>query len=85
MVAACRAMADLDCIERVPEIDVPVLVLAGAQDASTPPSMKPTFEACKFGEHRELNPGTHLMAMEQAEEVAKEFVAFRQRVDAKHK
>ncbi len=83
--AAWRAMADLDCIDRMGEIQVPVQVLAGVQDASTPPPMmKRTFEACKHGEYRELNPGTHMMAMEQAGAVAVEFAAFRERVDKAH-
>jgi len=47
--------------------------------------MKLTFEACTYGEYRELNPGTHMMAIEQAEEVAKEFVGFRQKFDTKYK
>jgi 3-oxoadipate enol-lactonase len=55
-----------------------VLVLTGAQDESTPPSMiRSTFEACKYGDYRELYPGTHMMVIEQADEVAKEYVAFR--------
>jgi hypothetical protein len=43
-------MSVINCVERLPEL---ALVLAGAQYASTPPLiMKPTFDACKIGEHR---------------------------------
>jgi 3-oxoadipate enol-lactonase len=84
--AAWRAMAALDCIERLGEIDVPILCLCGQEDASTPPElMKPTFEACKHGEYRELDPGTHMMVMEQAEAAAAELAAFRKRIDEAQK
>jgi 3-oxoadipate enol-lactonase len=43
--------------------------------------MRPTFEACKRGEYRELDPGTHMMVMEQAEAAAVELAAFRKRAD----
>ncbi|KFZ15701.1 hypothetical protein V502_05444 [Pseudogymnoascus sp. VKM F-4520 (FW-2644)] len=82
--AAWRAMAGLDCVSRLGEIQVPVLVLAGTQDLSaTPAIMKPTFEGCKYGEYKELNPGTHMLVMEQAEAASAELVAFRKRVDSK--
>ncbi|KAN0089245.1 alpha/beta-hydrolase [Hyaloscypha variabilis] len=81
--AAWRAMAALDCADRLPEIQVPVLVLAGTQDLSaTPAIMKPTAEGCKYGEYRELNPGTHMMVMEQPEAASDELLAFRTRVNA---
>ena len=78
---AWRAMASLDCADRLSEIQVPVLVLAGTQDLSaTPAIMKPTAEGCKYGEYRELNPGTHMMVMEQAAAASEELLAFRARV-----
>ena len=82
--AAWRAMAALDCLDRLGEIQVPVLVLAGTQDLSaTPEVMKPTYERCKYGEYKELNPGTHMMVMEQAEAASVELIGFRTRVNAK--
>ena len=78
--AAWRAMAALDCAGRLAEIQVPVLVLAGTQDLSaTPAIMKPTAEGCKLGEYRELNPGTHMLVMEQAAAASDELLAFRAR------
>lgn len=81
--AAWRAMARLDCLHLIPEIEVPMLVLAGTQDlSSTPERMKPIHEAAKNSSYVELNPGTHMMAMEQPEAVAKALKDFRVRVDA---
>jgi len=80
--AAWRAMADLDCENRLYEIKVPVLVLAGTQDTSTPPAlMKRTFERCNHGEYREVSRGMHLFVMENHEAAATELLAFRSRVD----
>ena len=82
--AAWRAMAALDCLDRLGEIQVPVLVLAGTQDLSaTPAVMKPTYERCKYGEYKELNPGTHMMVMEQAEATSAALTEFRTRVNSK--
>jgi len=82
--AAWRAMADLDVLDRLGEITAPVLVLAGKQDASTPPEMmKMTLETCKTAEYAEIDPGTHMMAMEQPGAVGRELLAFRKRCDAK--
>ncbi|KAF9885362.1 Rho GTPase [Aspergillus nanangensis] len=74
-------MAALDCLHRIPEIKVPILVLAGKQDASsTPERMKPIHEASNNSTYVELDPGTHMMAMEQPELVADALVAFRKHV-----
>lgn len=82
--SAWRAMADLDTIDRLSEIDVPVLVLCGAQDLSTPPAvMKPHFSGLKHGEYVELNPGTHMLIMEQSRAATEELAAFRKRVDSR--
>ena len=81
--AAWRAMARLDCLHRIPEIDVPILVLAGKQDlSSTPERMKPIHEAARHGSYVELDPGTHMMAMEQPVAVANALLAFRKQVEA---
>ncbi len=82
--AAWKAMAKLDCLHRIHEIECPILVLAGAKDLSSAPErMKPIFEHAKDGEYVELPNGTHMMAMEMPEQVAEALLAFRQRVDAK--
>jgi 3-oxoadipate enol-lactonase len=80
--AAWRTMASLNCLDRLGDIKVPVLVLASTQDTSTPPkTMKRTCEGCKFGEYRELDHGMHLFVMENAEVASAELLAFRGRVD----
>ncbi|KAI5460765.1 Alpha/Beta hydrolase protein [Mariannaea sp. PMI_226] len=80
--AAWRAMAALNCLSRIPEIDVPILVLAGTQDQSALPEyMIPIHEAAKRSMYVELNPGTHMMVMEQPEGVATALLNFRQQVD----
>ena len=80
--AAWRTMATIDCLNRLGEVDVPVLVMAGSQDTSTPPvTMKRTCAACMFGEYKELGRGMHLFVMENAEAASAELLAFRNRVD----
>lgn len=80
--AAWRAMAKLDCEARLGEINVPIIVLAGTQDMSTPPAvMKRTCEGCKLGEYKELDHGMHLFVLYNAEAAAAELIAFRDRVD----
>ncbi|KAL2788218.1 Alpha/Beta hydrolase protein [Aspergillus keveii] len=82
--AAWRAMAALDCLHRIPEISVPILVLAGKQDASaTPEHMKPIYQESPNGTYVELDPGTHMMVMEQPEAVANALLNFRKVVDEK--
>ena len=39
LVAACRALAELDLRPDVSQVRVPVLVLVGSQDKATPPPM----------------------------------------------
>lgn len=42
-------------------------MLAEIDLSATPAIMKPTAEGCKYGVYKELNPGTHMLVMEQAE------------------
>lgn len=84
--AAWRAMARLDCLERLSALQtMPVLSLAGKQDLSaTPPMMRAIVDACTGNpnvEYQEVDPGTHMMVMEMPKPVAKKLVAFRSRVD----
>ncbi|KAJ9637068.1 hypothetical protein H2204_004992 [Knufia peltigerae] len=84
--AAWRAMATLDCLDRLKELRIPVLVLSGRQDlSSTTPMMKAIAEACKNTDARfeEVDPGTHMMVMEQPKPVADKLIAFREAVDRK--
>ena len=83
--AAWKAMAKLDCLHRIHEIECPILVLAGTKDLSaTPERMRPIFEHAKDGEYVELPTGTHMMAMEMPGQVAEAMLAFRKKVDAKY-
>ena len=82
--AAWNAMAKLDCLYRIRDIECPILVLAGAKDlSSTPERMKPIYEQARDGTYVELPTGTHMMAMEMPGEVAEALLAFRHKVDAK--
>jgi 3-oxoadipate enol-lactonase len=79
--AAWRAMAKLDCKKMGKDFKGPVLVVCGAQDLSTgPPIMRKTAEAW-HAEYKEINPGTHMMALEQPEQLVEELLAFRQSMD----
>lgn len=79
-------MADLDCEERLHEIEVPVLVLAGTQNTSAPPAlMKRTFERYRYGEYREVVRGMHLFVTENAEAAAMELLGFRSPVDGQQR
>ncbi len=76
-------MAALNCVDRLVKIEVPVLVLAGTQDTSTPPAtMKRTCEGCRLGEYKELDRGMHMFVMENADAALADLIAFRGRIDA---
>jgi 3-oxoadipate enol-lactonase len=73
-----------DVLERVADLDQPVLSLSGKQDLSAlPEDMQRTAEAYRNGEFRSVDPGTHMMPMEQPEPVARELAAFRARVETR--
>ncbi|KIY03065.1 uncharacterized protein Z520_01532 [Fonsecaea multimorphosa CBS 102226] len=81
--AAWRAMARLDCLERLGDLKGPVLVLSGRQDAScTTPMMKAIADACTStdAQFEEVDPGTHMMVMEMPQPVAEKLIAFRDKV-----
>ena len=79
--AAWRAMACLDVIERVAVLDQPVLALSGKQYLSArPEDMRRTADAFRNGEFCAVDPGTHMMPMEQPGPVAATLAAFRAHV-----
>lgn len=79
--AAWRAMSKLDVLDRLRELDRPTLVLSGAQDLSTPPeTMRPIAETLPHAQFVSINPGSHLMALEQPGAVAEALIGFRIRV-----
>jgi 3-oxoadipate enol-lactonase len=79
--AAWRAMSKLDVLDRLRGLDMPTLVLSGAQDLSTPPEvMRPIAETLPHAQFVSINPGSHLMALEQPAAVAEALIGFRIRV-----
>lgn len=80
--AAWRTVASIDCLHRLFEIKVPVLILSGKRDTSAPPEMmRKMFEACRFGEYKEVSYGMHMFVMEAAEATSLELAVFLDRVD----
>lgn len=69
--AVCRALAAYDLRERLGEIDVPVLAVAGSHDAATPPdSLREIAEGVRRGRYVELEGVAHLAPAERPDEVA---------------
>jgi pimeloyl-ACP methyl ester carboxylesterase len=91
-------MSGLDTLDRLKKQGgfgpkVPVLLVCGVQDASTGPEhMRRLRDACEnrdevvvpaVVQYKELDPGVHMMALEQGEALAKEILEFRRLVDGK--
>ncbi len=67
---SCEALAVWDGAELLPEITAPTMVLAGAQDPSTPPELLVGIaEAIPNSTLHVLDPGAHLVNIERAGEV----------------
>ena len=80
--AAWRAMARLDVLDRVGQLQQPTLVIAGKQDLSaTPDIMLLTSQAIPNATYELLDPGTHMMVLEQPDTLAEKLVSFRKRVE----
>jgi 3-oxoadipate enol-lactonase len=70
--ACCEAIADLDLRDALGRIAAPTLVLAGAQDPSTPPPHAQTIADGVPGARLEvLDPGAHLLNVERADDVTR--------------
>lgn len=70
--ASCsEALADWDFADQLSSITVPVLVLAGADDPSTPPEVLKGIGEAVTGEstYVEINPGAHVPTIEAPEAV----------------
>ena len=68
--ACCRAIARMDLRDALPRIDAPTLVVAGDQDASTPPEHGEAIAAAIPGARYELlAPAAHIAAIERADDV----------------
>ena len=69
-LGCCIAIRDMDLTEGLPSITVPTLVIAGAQDKSTPPDHAERIATAVPGARLEvLDPGAHLVAVEQPDRV----------------
>ena len=65
-IACCQAIAAVDTTARLPGIEVPALVLAGALDQGTPPEMARTIAAGIPGARLVVLPqASHLSVLEQ--------------------
>ncbi len=71
-VQVCAALADFDVRDRLAEIGVPVLAVAGVEDVATPPdSLREIAEGVKDGRLVELDGVAHLAPAEAPERVAR--------------
>lgn len=69
--AVCAALADFDVRDRLGEIAVPVLAVAGSHDAATPPELlRAIAGGVRDGRFVELDGVAHLAPAERPEEVA---------------
>ena len=67
----CEAIARMDLRESLPKVSVATLIIAGANDPATPPSMSEAMHASIQGSRLILlEPAAHLLAVEQPEAVA---------------
>lgn len=70
--ACCEAISRMDLRSRILGLTVPTLVIAGANDIATPPSMgRDLCRAIIDAQLVVLEPAAHLLAVEQPGEVAK--------------
>ena len=71
-------MARLDVMDRLSEISVPAIAIAGQQDGSaTPVAMRQTAAGIPGCQYALLDPGTHMMPLEQPDALATELCRFR--------
>ncbi len=80
--AAWRNMATLDVRAQAATLDMPVFFLSGKQDLSaTPELMLDSSKAYKNMEFYSVDPGTHMLVMEQPEAAAAALVHLRDKVE----
>lgn len=83
--AAWRAMSALNITQRNSEIVIPVLAVGGKQDVSTPSDLvRQIAEGSKRGQYVEIDPGSHMMVIEQPERLVEILQDFRKDVDDGH-
>ncbi len=70
-IAVCGAVAAFDVRDRLAEIDVPVLAVAGSEDVATPPAkLREIADGVPAGRYVELAGVAHLAPAEAPDEVA---------------
>ena len=80
--ACCAAVATIDVLGRLPEIDVPALVIVGDQDQATPPEMSRDMHAALSRSELLVLPGAaHLSSVEQPEAFNAAVLAFLLRLE----
>ncbi len=70
--AVCGALARFDVRDRLGQVDVPVLAVAGAEDPATPPDLlRALAHGVRRGRHVVLDDAAHLLPAERPAEVAR--------------
>jgi 3-oxoadipate enol-lactonase len=78
----CDAIAKIDVLDRLREIDVPALVIVGEQDHGTPPEMARAIQENLRGSDLLIIPSAaHLSNVEQPEAFNNALVSFLERVE----
>ena len=76
----CEALAEFDARDRLPEIDTPIVAVAGANDIATPPSLVRFIAAhVARGRFVEVPNAAHLAPVEQPDRIADVLVKLRRR------
>jgi pimeloyl-ACP methyl ester carboxylesterase len=66
------SLADFDVADRLSEIVVPVLAVAGSHDSASPPTaVRRIAEGVAQGRYREIAGATHLLCLERPNELAR--------------
>jgi 3-oxoadipate enol-lactonase len=80
--AAWRTMARLDVFDKLGQLQMPTLVTGGKNDLSTTPDvMLEIARAIPNAIYKLIDPGTHMMILEQPAALSAELVAFRKYID----
>lgn len=81
-IACCRALARFDITERIPQIRIPILFLAGAQDLGNPPeSMRALAEQVPDGQATVIPDAAHIVVAEHPDLVCDALTGFFSRVE----
>lgn len=76
-LGCCHAVRVIDTTERLPQIRVPVQIIAGEQDQGTPPAMAKTIaDKIPYAKLAVLPDAAHLSVIEQPEAFAKVIYSF---------